>query len=59
MAFTDAPRRLAQAILCTVNQDDGASACGDAVEEVLTNYELLESQAKLALGEKLYAEVTA
>lgn len=54
MAFTDAPRNLGQGVLVLVNTNGGSARAIEKVADVLTNYELLQTQAKGTMGQELW-----
>jgi hypothetical protein len=56
VSFTPAPRNLALGIYCVNNTSGNSSAADHAVADVVNAYPLLETQAKTAIGAKVWAD---
>jgi hypothetical protein len=54
VGFTDQPRNLDQGILVCVNNNGGSTAANEFVADILKAKELLETQAKAAVGEHIW-----
>jgi len=54
MAFTDAPRNLAQYGLVVVYNSGNNAAANEKFAGVVSNYELLETQARGQVGEQIW-----
>lgn len=54
MAFTTAPRDLAVSAMLVVNKSGNDASANAAMAEVLTNYELLETQGERIVGQNIW-----
>jgi hypothetical protein len=59
VSFTPAPRNLALGILVVNNTSGNSSAADRAVADVVNAYPLLETQAKTAIGAKVWTDHVA
>ena len=59
VSFTPAPRNLALGIYCVNNTSGNSAAADQAVADVVNAYPLLETQAKTAIGIKVWADHVA